>query len=134
MGGVQHIAFNCRDRDAQEAFYARHFGFQRARVFNAGTDGEFVMLRSGRTCLELFPTAPGEARGGEQGVGFKHVALEVADLPAAVAALNADGIETDPVIDCSGIAPGMRVCFFDDPEGNRLELIEGYRDDPALGE
>ena len=133
MAGVQHIAFNCRDRAAQEAFYAKHFGFRRARVFNAGTDGEFVMLRSGPTCLELFSAAAGKARGGEQAVGFKHVALEVSDLPAAVASLNADGIETEPVIDCSGIVPGWRVCFFNDPEGNRLELIEGYQDDPALG-
>jgi len=134
MAGVQHIAFNCRDREAQEAFYAKHFGFRRVRVFNTGTDGEFVMLRSGPTCLELFSAAAGQAGGGEQAVGFKHVALEVADVPAAVAALNADGIETERIIDCSSLAPGWRVCFFDDPEGNRLELIEGYQDDPAFGE
>ena len=134
MAGVQHIAFNCRDRAAQEAFYAKHFGFRRARVLNAGRDDEFVMLRSGSTCVELFSAAADQASGGEQAVGFKHLALEVADLPAAVAALKADGIQTDPVIDCSDIVAGMRVCFFNDPEGNRLELIEGYQDDPACGE
>jgi glyoxylase I family protein len=127
---VQHIAFNCRDLQSQERFYTRHFGFHRARVFNAGTPREFVMLRLGSTCLELFQAAA-EVRGGtasEAGVGFKHLAFEVPDLDAALAALRADGIKTDKVIDCSSVVPGMRVCFFNDPDGNRVEIMQGYRD------
>jgi hypothetical protein len=26
------------------------------------------------------------------------------------------------------VVKGMKVCFFNDPEGNRLELMEGYQD------
>lgn len=113
-----------------EKFYSRHFGFRRVRVFNAGQPNEFVMLRLGAMCIELFPASNPlpEAKGGEQAVGFKHLALEVADLDQAVAELKADGIATDPIRDCSWVTPGMRVCFFNDPEGNRLELVQGYKD------
>ncbi len=128
MPAVQHIALNCQDRLATENFYTRHFGFRRARVFNRGADNEFALLRLGSTCLELF-TAGQSATGGEQTVGFKHLAFEVDDIDAAVAALRRDGIVPESVIDCARHLPGMRVCFFNDPDGNRLELMEGYRDE-----
>ena len=130
MKAIHHIAFNCRDRAAQERFYTRHFGFQRSRVFNEGTPREFVMLRLGDTRLELFSAEAGASSGtgGEQAVGFKHLAFAVENLEDAVAELKADGIETEEIIDCSSIVQGMRVCFFNDPEGNRLELMQGYQD------
>jgi len=126
---LQHIAFNCKDRIAQERFYTTHFGFARARVFNPGAPGEFVMIRRDETCLELFASADASQRGGEQAVGFKHLAFEVDDLDAMVAALVADGVAVEGIIDCAEHVPGMRVCFFNDPEGNRIELVEGYRDE-----
>jgi glyoxylase I family protein len=66
MSAVQHVAMNCRDLRVQERFYTKHFGFRRARVFNAGTPGEFIMLRLDATCLELFQVGAEakSARGG----------------------------------------------------------------------
>ncbi len=131
MKAIQHIAFNCRDLKGQEQFYTEQFGFRRCRVFKAGTPNEFIMLRLGSTCLELF-SAKEEAKlemAGEQPVGFTHLAFEVPDLDAAIAALHAVGIQTEDIIDCSSIVAGFRVCFFDDPEGNRLELMQGYKDE-----
>ena len=129
MNAVQHIAMNCRDIKAQEAFYTKHFGFRRARVFNHGTPGEFVMLRLGSMCIELFknPNA-GSATGAEQAIGFRHLAFEVKDIEKSVATLQNDGVKVGNVIDCSSIEPGLRVCFFQDPEGNWLELMEGWKD------
>lgn len=130
MAIIQHIALNCRNLKAQEAFYTKHFGFRRSRIFNAGTADEFMMLRLGPVCLELFTASPAAqaATGAEQPVGFKHLAFEVPDLEAAVARLNADGTATDAIIDCSSVVKGLRVCFFNDPDGNRLELMQGYQD------
>lgn len=129
-GTVQHIAFNCQNRAAQEQFYTRHFGFQRARVFNAGEPGEFVMLRLGDCCLEFFQAdadAP-EAAGGAQPVGFKHLAFEVQDIESKREELAAAGIDIDEVIDVGEMVEGLKVCFFNDPEGNRIELMEGWHD------
>lgn len=128
MNSVQHIAFNCRDRLASEAFYAKHFGFRSARVFNAGKTDEFVMLRLGATCLELFGTNA-TGTGGEQAVGFKHLAFEVPKLEPAIAALSADGIAVDRIMELPHLAPGLRICFFKDPDGNILELMEGWQDE-----
>ena len=128
MNAIQHIAFNCRDIKRQEQFFTQHLGFRRARVFNAGTPNEFLMLRLGSTCLELFSAGASAASAGEQSVGFKHLAFDVPNLEVAVANLHADGIETDPIIDCAAVLPGLRVCFFTDAEGNRIELMEGYQD------
>ena len=130
MNAIHHIAFSCIDRLAQERFYTKQFGFRRTRVFNPDTPAEFIMLSLGDTRIELF-SADGNTdgvRGHEQHVGFKHLAFSVPDIEASVAALHADGIETDDIIDCSGLVEGLKVCFFDDPEGNRLELMEGYKD------
>jgi len=89
------------------------------------------MLRLGATCIELFaaPAAAKNRLAKPQPVGFTHLAFAVDDLDAAVARLQADGIPTEPIIDCSAIMPGARVCFFQDPDGNRLELMQGYTDE-----
>lgn len=130
MSAIQHIALNCGHLATQERFYTKHFGFRRSRAFNAGTPDEFVMLRLGSTCLELFSSKrnEGTVRAHEQPVGFKHLAFEVPDLDATIANLQADGIKTEAVIDCSRVLAGLRVCFFNDPDGNRLELMQGYKD------
>ena len=130
MTAVQHIALNCRSHREQERFYTKHFGFRRSRVFNAGKPDEFIMLRLGSVCLELFSarTPPASEKGGEQPIGFKHLAFEVPDLEKAIAALKADGIATGVIIDCSSVVHGLRVCFFNDPDGNQLELMQGYQD------
>jgi glyoxylase I family protein len=131
MNQVQHIAFRCADRNRQEAFYTKHFGFKRVRVFDRGKPGEFIMIRLGSTCIELFP-AGGEdkkKRGCEQPVGFTHLAFEVPDIKAAVKKIEADGIKTEGVVDCSAASPGLSVCFFQDPDGNRIELMQGWTDE-----
>jgi len=69
------------------------------------------------------------ANGGEQVIGFKHLAFEVPRLEPAIAALRVDGIEPDPIIDLGDVIPGFRIVFFRDREWNILELMEGYRDE-----
>ena len=128
MKAAQHLAMNCRDPKAQEAFYAKHFGFKRVRTFNPGAD-EFFIVRLGGMCLEMFQSSDPSAEAGEQTVGLGHLAFEVEKLEPAVAALQADGIDVEPIIDCNELLPGMQVVFFHDPEGNRLELMEGYCDE-----
>jgi glyoxylase I family protein len=127
-----HVALNCHDLAAQEAFFARHFGFQRSRTFNAGKPDEFIMLKLGQVRLELFPADSAKTmheKGGEQVIGLKHLAFDVPKLEPIIEALRADGIEPDPIVDVGRFIPGCRVVFYRDPEGNIIELIEGYRDE-----
>lgn len=129
---VHHVAMNCRNIHQQEAFYMKHFGFKRSRTFRRGTPEEFFMLKLGSVRLELFTTLETEMaglQGGEQPVGFKHLAFEVPTLEPVLEALKADGIEVDPIIEMPHLVPGFRIVFFRDPEGNILELMEGYHDE-----
>src|SRR5208282_4862838 len=90
---INHLALNCRNLAAQEAFYTKHFGFKRSRTFNAGQPDEFFMLKLGSIRLEMFPTDPaktGDAKGGEQPIGFKHLALDVPKLDPVIEGLKAD--------------------------------------------
>jgi glyoxylase I family protein len=130
MTTIQHIAINCRDMKSQVAFFMKHFGFRKARVFRPGQPNEFVMLRLGGFCMEMFQIRdPGDARGGEQKIGFKHLAFETDDLEGAKARLEADGYKTEDIIDCSKLVPGMKIFFFYDNEGNRIELMQGWKDE-----
>lgn len=131
MAAIHHIALNCRDRVAQQRFYCDLLGFRLVRRWNPDTPGEFTMIRLGECCLELFPGGP-DARGGEQPVGFKHLALEVVDIQAKTNELKAAGVPVGEIIDVGGNTPNLRIMFFADPEGNVLELMECPTDDPEL--
>lgn len=89
------------------------------------------MLKLGSARLELYPSdsANVDQKGGEQVVGFKHLAFDTPKLEPVLESLRADGIEPDPITDVSEHIPGCRVVFFHDPEGNIIEFIEGYRDE-----
>ncbi len=137
MTAVQHIAFTCRDRVAMERFYMKHFGFRRARVFNAGRPNEFVMTRLGSVCLEFFQAADraaadraaGEEGGSSSTVGFRHLCFEVPALEPVIEALKQDGVEVGPIDDSSDVSPGLRCAFFADPDGNEVEILEHWRDE-----
>lgn len=90
------------------------------------------MLKLGSVRLELFPSDPAktaEQKGGEQAIGFKHLAFDVPKLEPVIAGLLADGVQPDKIIDASKHMAGARICFFRDPEGNIIELMEGYFDE-----
>ena len=132
MNAFTHIAFHCHNIAAQEAFYTKHFGFKRCRTFHRGDSYEFFLLKLGSMRLEFFSARPGtapDAKGGEQPIGFRHIAFEVDRLEPIVEGLRADNVDLDSIIDCSALVPGMRIVFFRDPEGNSVELMEGYRDE-----
>ena len=85
------------------------------------------MLKLGSVRLELYPPDSAQtvnANGGEQVIGFEHLAFEAPGLEPAIAALRADGIEPNPIIDLGDVIPGFRIVFFRDREGNMLELME----------
>ena len=131
---VHHIAMHCINLREQERFYREQLGFRRARVFKAGTPNEFFMLRLGNVCIELFPTPgkPSRADKAGQSVGFTHLAFEVQDIEGKVSALRAAGVEMGNIVDCSDTVPGLRICFFKDPDGNVIELMEGWQDEEAV--
>lgn len=73
--------------------------------------------------VELELTFNTNGRSYELGTAYGHVAIGVDDLDATLAALDAEGIhpEKPPYRIREG---GSRLCFVQDPDGYRVELIE----------
>jgi glyoxylase I family protein len=128
-----HMGLSCKDPIAVEAFYTKYFGFQRARVYVPGPD-QVVMIKSGNLYLELFkasqeaPVPPAGGAGPEY-PGWRHIALYVDDLTAKLTELGSGVQITLGPLDMSEFIPGMKVCWIADPEGNIVELSEGYQDE-----
>lgn len=128
-----HIAMCCKDPLTVERFYAKHFGFQRARVYAPGPE-QVVQIRSGPISIEIFPAtkeapAPPVGGAGPEYPGLRHIAFLVDDLDAKLAQMGSDAKVTLGPLDMSQFIPGMRVCWVADPEGNIVELNQGYVDE-----
>ena len=134
-----HIGLSCKDPIATERFYAKHFGFRRARVYAPGPD-QVVVIRSGNLALELFPSTQSRATPRVLGAGpdypsVRHIAFRVDDLDAKLAEMGSDARITLGPLDMGQFIPGMRVAWISDPEDNIVELNQGYVDEenpPAL--
>lgn len=138
-GEFSHIGLSCKDPIATERFYAKHFGFRRARVYAPGP-GQVVVIRSGNLALELFPSTESlpAARvlgAGPDYPGVRHIAFQVDDLDRKLAEMASEARITLGPLDMGQFIPGMRVAWISDPEDNIVELNQGYVDEenpPAL--
>ncbi len=127
-----HIALTCKDPLAIERFYARYFGFTRARVVNPGED-QIVFLKTGTVYLELFfqheerhIKAP-EGSGIEY-PGWRHIAFQVDDVDAKLAEIGENARITLGPLNFDEVIPGWRTVWLADPEGNIVEISQGFVD------
>lgn len=127
-----HIALNCKDPIAVEKFYTRHFGFKRARVIPLG-DSELVFTKSGSIYLEIFTTkddrpAPAPEKDGYGYVGVRHIAFQVENVDAKLAEMGSDARIALGPLDFNDFIPGWRTVWVTDPEGNIVEISQGFTD------
>jgi protease I len=135
-----HVALSCADPAATERFYTGYFGFRRARVIPLG-DTQIVFLRNGSVLLELFKSE-GESPvveihgDGPHYPGVRHLAFKVGSVDAKLAEMgNAAHVTLGP-LDFDAFIPGWRTVWVADPDGNIVEISQGYVDQdnpPALG-
>src|SRR4030042_202589 len=131
-----HVGVVCKDPIKLEKFYTRHFGFTRNRVFAPGPD-QVVIIRSENLALELFKAtaerpdkAPTEA--GPMYPCWRHLCFIVDDLEAKLKELGDEVRITLGPLDMDQFIPGMKVVGAADPEGNIVELNQGYVDQDNL--
>ncbi len=60
---------------------------------------------------------------------MRHLAFLVDDLDAKLAEIGDDAEVTLGPLDMGGFIEGMRVAWISDPEGNIVELNQGYEDE-----
>ena len=134
-----HIAISCRDPIATERFYTRHFGFQPHAGHPVGRSAD--RLSAGGRCLP--GVVPGRRRCAERGrrrgrspfPGWRHIAFRVDNVDAKLAEMGADAQITLGPLDFDAFIPGWRTVWVADPDGNIVEISQGYVDQenpPAL--
>ncbi|MDX1934976.1 MAG: VOC family protein [Capsulimonadales bacterium] len=134
-----HIALSCADPIATEKWYAKHFGFVRARVIPLGEE-QIVFVRSGDVYLELFQAkgdapAPPAGNDGPAYPAIRHLAFQVDHVDATLAAMGEEAKVTFGPFDFDAFIPGWRTVWVADPDGNIVEISQGYTDQenpPAL--
>jgi glyoxylase I family protein len=127
-----HVAISCKDPLAIERFYTRHFGFKRARLIPLGSD-QIVFIKSGGMYLELFRAegespAPAADKDGPHYPGWRHTAFQVDDVDAKLREMGTDAKITLGPLDFGDFIPGWRTVWLADPEGNIVEVSQGYTD------
>lgn len=130
-----HIALTCKDPIAIERFYTRYFGFKRARVVQLGGN-QIVFLKNGDCYLELFQASkeasiPPAGGSGPEYPGWRHIAFAVDNVDAKLAELGQAPKITQSLTSFDTFIPGWRAAWIADPEGNIIELNQGYRDQEA---
>jgi lactoylglutathione lyase len=121
-----HTCYRITDPERSIAFYEA-LGLEKRRELPIRDEAmNYFLGVPGKDGPELelthnFETPEG---GYELGTAYGHVALEVDDLDATLAALAEYGIEPErpPYTVREG---GSRLCFVRDPDSYRVELIEG---------
>ncbi len=129
-----HMALVCSDMAATERFYCTHFGFVRARVVPLGKGDQIIFLKSGPLYLELFNAtaaspAPAATGTGPDYPGWRHLAFKVDDVDAKLTEIGSDARVTAGPMDFDAFIPGWRSTWVADPDGNIVEISQGYVDE-----
>lgn len=130
MTVFSHVALNCKDPIALERFYTKYFGFTRRRVIPLG-DSQIVFIKSGNVYLELFKTTENGMnfdKDGNPAQGVRHIAFQVDNVDAKLAEMGDDARITLGPLDFNDFIPGWRTVWVADPEGNIVEISQGYTD------
>ena len=128
-----HMAVACKDPLALERWYTTHFGFRRARYIPLGDDA-IVFIKCGDAYLELFTAkedspVPAKVQDGPWYPEWRHIAFKVDDVDAKLAAMGSDARVTHGPFDFGAFIPGWKTVWVADPEGNIVEISQGYVDE-----
>jgi methylmalonyl-CoA/ethylmalonyl-CoA epimerase len=131
--GIHHVAVAVRDLDEAIATYGRLFGAELEHRDTLSEQGvEAAAVRVGESRIELLAATGDDTPVGRflarRGPGMHHVAYEVDDLEAQIAALDEQGVELIDQEPRRGLY-GMRVAFVhpDATDGVLAELVSNGR-------
>jgi glyoxylase I family protein len=125
LRGLHHVAIICSDYARSRTFYTELLGLPvLAETFRAERQSwklDLALPDGSQIELFSFPDAPARATRPEA-QGLRHLAFRVADVAAAKAWLEGQGVAVEPIrVD---ELTGRAFTFFPDPDGLPLEIYE----------
>ena len=130
-----HIAMTCKDQASFESYYSKHFGMKRARTIDLGGGKElFFMKDDNGFYFEVFPMdeerpiafAEGD---GPHYPGYRHLSFSVEDVDKKIEEMGEDALVTLGPLEFDDFIPGWKTAWLKDPEGNIVEITQGYTDE-----
>ncbi|MBI2171775.1 MAG: VOC family protein [Chloroflexi bacterium] len=117
---VNHLHLKSPDPQKTARWYIDYLG---ATVVaeNRATDGRITSYRLDLHGVPMNVTGLVEGQKLDQHWGLEHLAIDASNFDAEVARIKASGAR---VLEERLLADGRRVCFFEGPEGVRLEFME----------
>jgi lactoylglutathione lyase len=119
-----HTCLRVRDLQASLHFYGL-LGFEKRGALNfESAFNTYLGLPGGGDVLELTVNV-GRDQPYDLGEGYNHMALVAEDLDGLLASLAQHGIAPERAPYAPGGREEYRICFVADPDGYRIELIDG---------
>ncbi|MCA9117049.1 MAG: VOC family protein [Planctomycetaceae bacterium] len=114
---IEHFAIYAADTTALASWYCTHFGLK--QIFsNEDSPPTYFLADEHGMAIEIIGRPPREALDLKQ---VFHFAFLPEDFEAEVARLREAGVPLEQEI--GGADGGVRLCYFDDPEGNRGQVV-----------
>ncbi|GGA67328.1 hypothetical protein GCM10011385_21540 [Nitratireductor aestuarii] len=118
-----HLHVKSQACEVSARFYTNAFGASIVSTAQVNGNTRIVLNLGGVRLFIEDAAADASSAPGAPAKGLEHIGLQVPDLDAAVAHLEANGIEL-AVGPRSSARPGIRVAFLYGPDGEYIELIE----------
>ena len=124
INGLGHVAIKVTDLDRSLDYYINKLGFpEMLRLKKDDGSTWLVYLRITDTqYLEVFPGAENDRAPGWDANGMNHMCLTVDDIDAVLAQIAAKGLQL--LLPLKTAIDGNRQAWLEDPDGNRIELME----------
>ncbi|AWN49493.1 glyoxalase [Methylobacterium terrae] len=117
-----HLHLRSRDAVAAARFYGEVLGARETAREGGERPSRIVLDLGGMTMfIEQAPDGIAPAAVPPHR-GIEHIGLGVEDIEAAVADLAARGIPL--VSGITDVRPGLRIAFFEGPDGVRIEILQ----------
>ena len=118
---IHKIAVVTDDVEGAVRFYTQTLGLEVIERFPNADDEDYVFLKAGDVILELMPKKTMQAPEG-----FHHISFKVDSVDAGAEELKDKGVEMEKEPFDAGVG-GIRLAFFEDPNGVRLQLFERHQ-------
>jgi catechol 2,3-dioxygenase-like lactoylglutathione lyase family enzyme len=122
---VEHLGIYASDPEGLSRWYCERLGFSVVRKLEKeGRPPIYFLKGEAGWEIEILPSPSSPRKRELTDPGYSHVGIVVEDFDQTVASLESKGISLHDVRDTS---IGWKIGYFEDPEGNRLEIVHRPR-------